>query len=775
MNRAFGQSFDDIRILRDSARARGPVQAVTEGRTIHFAPGRYRPGTARGDWLIGHELAHVVQQSGGARATQAFADHSSTTIDRNAALEAEADRAADNAVAGRPAQVVMRVPFGWSQAFAGTDPQQAGAGAAADKSAVSTTAQSTTQTSSGRKEDSESRQPQTADPGTARAVRSLVPADTQSAEADAGAAQTGQSTAAGASATAGQNTADAGTGSGPAIELLMPEPPSTLSEAAHGRLSSIAEQAHAAGQATAALPGGAEITQDARGAVEEPTAEQNAMAEAAAVEQVDERPAPSAAVEEACARIRSLIKAKRPPDEKSLVDTKPAELAEQAGGQVNSDVESRAGAVRGGYKAIEEPADGQPSRTAVTAKLPAAQVATPTINAEAGVPDPLSADDVSLDGDVAQQQQAMTDAGMDSEPAKLVQSGPIAEARQAAQGLGETAQTGPEKALAEQAAAIDKARGDMRALQEAASASLAEARAGAVGGIARMSVDTTASEEQQRAQAGAAMQSIFASAQKRVDELLEPISARAIERWDAGVKQLSQQFEASLADVKRRVEARYRVDTSGNYAERFISGVGATFNRVSDALVGLPDEIVAAYDRAEERFASGCCDLARDISRDVNQIVDTCEQIIAQARQDLDRYVESLPGDLRRWARGQADRVNEQLDSLNSRVTQTRDGLNRDLIDRANKAVQQVRERVHKLREEAKGLVGQIQGAITAFLEDPGRFIINGLLELVGIEPGRFWAMVDKLGQVIDGIAADPMGFANNRMTAVGHGFRQFF
>ena len=72
-------------------------------------------------------------------------------------------------------------------------------------------------------------------------------------------------------------------------------------------------------------------------------------------------------------------------------------------------------------------------------------------------------------------------------------------------------------------------------------------------------------------------------------------------------------------------------------------------------------------------------------------------------------------------------------------------------------------------------MIGRIANAINEFLDDPIRFIINGLLELVGISPASFWALVDRIQQVISDIADDPMGFANNLVEALKQGFQQFF
>ena len=65
MESSFGTSFGDVRVHADSPQASGSTQAFTQGSDVHFAPGQYQPGTSGGNWLIAHELAHVVQRSGG--------------------------------------------------------------------------------------------------------------------------------------------------------------------------------------------------------------------------------------------------------------------------------------------------------------------------------------------------------------------------------------------------------------------------------------------------------------------------------------------------------------------------------------------------------------------------------------------------------------------------------------------------------------------------------------------------------------------------------------
>src|SRR6185295_9619668 len=187
------------------------------------------------------------------------------------------------------------------------------------------------------------------------------------------------------------------------------------------------------------------------------------------------------------------------------------------------------------------------------------------------------------------------------------------------------------------------------------------------------------------------------------------------------------------------------------------------------------DWVTEDYDRAEAKFADGCTNLLTDISRDVNVIIEDCKKLIDQARKDIDTIVKSLPASLQTWAQGEAAKLNTQLDQLSTKVDQAQHGLNNDLISRANGAVQQVRERVADLREQAKGLIGKIADAIAEFIKNPAKAIINGLLHILGIPPPSFWALIDKLGDVISGIAAEPKKFANTLMAGVGQGFQQFF
>jgi hypothetical protein len=68
--RSMDTDFSNVRVHHDGEAARAAddlnALAFTENQDIGFAAGRYQPGTAEGQRLLGHELAHVKQQTSGA-------------------------------------------------------------------------------------------------------------------------------------------------------------------------------------------------------------------------------------------------------------------------------------------------------------------------------------------------------------------------------------------------------------------------------------------------------------------------------------------------------------------------------------------------------------------------------------------------------------------------------------------------------------------------------------------------------------------------------------
>jgi hypothetical protein len=100
MESSFGQDFSGVDVQSNSSRASGlSAKAFTEGESIHFAPGQFDPGTETGKNLIGHELAHVVQQRGGGVQSTGV-EQSGVTFNNDQMLEQQANEWGGTAASG---------------------------------------------------------------------------------------------------------------------------------------------------------------------------------------------------------------------------------------------------------------------------------------------------------------------------------------------------------------------------------------------------------------------------------------------------------------------------------------------------------------------------------------------------------------------------------------------------------------------------------------------------------------------------------------------------
>lgn len=544
------------------------------------------------------------------------------------------------------------------------------------------------------------------------------------------------------------------------VKLHMPQAPTGPSPATRRRTRAVQARAGKRAAVNADFPGGASQVGAARQAVSEPDVESVAKAQAGLMAQVQAAPSPE--IVRLCERIREVILKKRPPDEDALMEAKPEEEALNAGNQLNSTVQSETGKIQENYGGLNnQPPSGAPHRGRDLPPQPAAAEAPP-LDAPTAVPDAVPSASVSLDADAADSAKRMRDAGMETPAAQLVQSGPLADARGAQSELEQVAQQDPANVLAGQREALAKAEGDMAALQAQALAALTNSRVATAKSSSSRQKGMVASEESQRAKAGAEAQKVFNDAKSQVTTLLRPLASNAMAEWEAAKELLVSQFKADLAIVQKRVEERH-------------AGVGGFFVGLWDAVTGLPGWAEDAYSKAEMNFGDGVISKLTAISANVNSVIAACDLIIKNARTRIAKIFSDLPESLKGWAAQEQARFDGQLDQLHQDVIAVRDKFNQDLVERSSQAVDEVRTEIAELRKKAGGLVGRIVNAVNRFLEDPVKFIIEGLLDLLGISPTAFWAVVAKIRKFVKEIADDPLGFADNLLKGLGQGFSQFF
>ncbi|MGK0365575.1 MAG: hypothetical protein ACI85O_002641 [Saprospiraceae bacterium] len=100
MENSFQSDFSNVNFHTSSQSATDVgALAYAQGNDVHFAPGQFKPNTQSGQELIGHELAHVVQQRQGR--VQPTAQAKGIAVNDDKGLEAEADDMGKRAAQGK--------------------------------------------------------------------------------------------------------------------------------------------------------------------------------------------------------------------------------------------------------------------------------------------------------------------------------------------------------------------------------------------------------------------------------------------------------------------------------------------------------------------------------------------------------------------------------------------------------------------------------------------------------------------------------------------------
>ncbi|MGZ3459307.1 MAG: eCIS core domain-containing protein [Archangium sp.] len=112
MEQTLGADFSSVRVHTEGEASALKARAFTQGEHVHFSAGEYQPHTRMGQEILGHELAHVVQQRQGR--VQANAQMNGLGVNTSSALESEADRLGAKAARGEMAPPSAQGPLSGS-------------------------------------------------------------------------------------------------------------------------------------------------------------------------------------------------------------------------------------------------------------------------------------------------------------------------------------------------------------------------------------------------------------------------------------------------------------------------------------------------------------------------------------------------------------------------------------------------------------------------------------------------------------------------------------
>jgi hypothetical protein len=418
-------------------------------------------------------------------------------------------------------------------------------------------------------------------------------------------------------------------------------------------------------------------------------------------------------------------------------------------GAVRAQKDAAAGPTEQAARATPD-ASGQPARQAEPLREERAEAPRP-INAAEAMPAPRS------DADVATLQRGNQDAAAQLEEAKLTPE-QLQKANDPRFSAVLTAKENVE-------ALATKAPGEYRASEQATlGQATAVATAEASTGLAQMTALKGASgskvmaqqlqskqeDEARRKKVTDTLERIYQQTQERVDAKLSTLEADVMRLFDAGA-------EAALSDLQtsaKREIARF-------YDARYTGAEGVALWLI-DRFGPVPEEVQAILRRERARFATKMDELAQQIAATVDGRLSEAKAEVSKGQTEIQKYVASLPGDLRE--------VGQQAEqAITSRFDELRSGIDARATELAQKLAQKYKEAHDSADAALKKLEEENENARTK-LEKAVKEVVKILTEL----KEKLMGVLRQGADTLDLILKDPIQFLSNLISAVKAGFQQF-
>lgn len=736
---SFGASLSGVRVHTDSAadRAAESVQAkaFTTGQDVYFRTGQFQPGSAAGDHLLAHEVAHTVQQGNSAGGISLKAEQSDWQVSQPSDFhEREADRAADAAVSGKGATITNLA----------ASPVLPILARRADSPTLSAA-------------------PQTAAPPTTAPAPAAKTKPTAAPGAGASAPGAPASPAGPAPATVASGAAGAQQVPGKAEAKSSPakkeELPSAIPEAAPGEkgaakaqskagateggdsgdgLADVVAEVSAAGQDQQEHPPVSAVASDTQMAADVTPEEAAGKAQGAQLGQMAAQKQGPFSREKFKAALRAKITAMQADEAKGITDGDKAQSVNDA---VKSGVADEKKAAAGPINdvASQPPAAGEPKSGE---KLPETPVgAVPKVNGAKAVPAPVPDERKSVAAESQAVDQKMAEAKVTPEQLQKANE----PAFQAAADSHATAKTEadalPAKANVAEATVLDASRAQASQATQAGLSQMQGQRSEKLAGSKDEQTAGKAKYEATRKRISDQLGGIYEETKKSVDTRMATLDKDVEKTFDDGASTAKNWFYAYLA---KELLIHY-----------------ATGGWLADAFTG--------ENSKEKIFAEGRNRYLADMEVVIDRVADVVEQglndvvsIIDTGRVRLEAAIKLFGPEDAKVAEEVAGGLREQFASLEKSVEDKQTELVDSLAKKFIAAQKDVDSTIDALRNPVGALISVALDAV------------SGVIETIMKMKDLLMSALSKAGEAIDLILSDPIAFLGYLVAGVKQGVLGF-
>lgn len=424
-------------------------------------------------------------------------------------------------------------------------------------------------------------------------------------------------------------------------------------------------------------------------------------------------------------------------------------------------VQGEKNAVIGTFADLEQtPPPLPPEQTAEALPAPEAAPATPPLSLGAGAVAPLQAEHTDVRRYTNEADTKLKEEGVTQEQLDMVDSGDLATANQEKRGLAAAAKSEPKavQQLAQQQAA--QVAASLQQAEKKERTALATRRKGGLGAAAGRQKAAKSALEKKREEVAAKINGIYQAAQGRVKQRLALLETQAMQRFDAGNTAAGKVFEDA---VQRELRA---------YKDDRYSGWFGWARKAKDWLRGMDDlpAVKAIFERNRARFVTTIDRLVQDIAAENQRVIQECRNVLTQARQDIQTYVDGLGPALKVVGQKTAGEVAAQLDEMDGFIRRKEAALQQQLADRQQAAIKAIDDKIEKMKAAMAGALAKL-GKLLLWA---AKKFFTWALGKFGYSLADIENIISRGAAVLKAIFTQPIRFVKNLMRAAIMGFEAF-
>jgi hypothetical protein len=552
-------------------------------------------------------------------------------------------------------------------------------------------------------------------------------------------------------------------GGGPAVaqtpapltadQLLQPPvPPSRGRPEDDPSFTQVTSKVKATAKAKRAHPPATSKAKEAQDAALPPSGDVGSQAKAAKADTMDAQKPGTFDQKAFIAAVKSAIEAKSPKTLKEADNYKSSGKA----GEVKAEVKGLVtDGKQGQAKDIEAATEAAPDQSKavpkpVTPMGQEQQAPAVPIPAAGAVPKPAPAEQLNLAAGKQQANQEMADAEVSESQLAESNEPDFQQALADKKAAAAHADTAPGEFRKQEAEVIQQGKADAAAETAAGVNGMQSAKGAALAKLVADKGKAKTKDEAKRAEVTTKIEGIFNATEADVKKILDGIDPKVEKEFNAGEATARAIFENY---VSAKMSA-YKKDRYGGWL--------GPFRWARDKIKGMPDKVNEFYVAGRELYLKEMDKVITRIAKIVGDDLTAAKTRIAAGRNEIAKYVESLPKDLKKVGSEASKEIGERFSQLESDVDSKQESLVDTLASKYVEARKGLDDRIEELQAENKGLIDKAIGAIKA--------VINTIRELVAMLKNVLSRVAGVVGQIIKA----PVRFLGNLIQGVKGGILKF-